>query len=670
MIKVNFNAYASYVTDSIYQWDINRVLTVEGLNLETVPEVHFSNSAIDGAIVRQASYNNFVVNVDIPNSLLQMPLTIKAHIGVYEGKAFKTVEVVEIPVIPRKRPADYQIEDTDGEIFSFKALVNAIGNMTTKGETEAISVRVDNIVANANSTEGNSELVDIRVGVHGESYVSAGSAVRWQAVNTDRIRANFGYIWKSGYIDASGNIVTPAIDRYYSERIMVNPGEAISYIAETNHENVSGISFYDENNNLLSCHVNSGNMGEVQTVIADTSAVYCRLSIKEGQQSKAFATSENDTVSGAIIDNVAVLNDSGFDRMHSIKSAKLYRKLQVINNAGGTVTSVGDSLTEADDYDEQIMSHFENITLIDKGVGGNTTVDVINRLNDIVATAPSLYLVSIGVNDNRYNDDRGAKTQAEYIDNMSVILDRLKASADVVVVGIWRTFHSDQYAAMGVDATRKRADRWNEALEKLCDEKEILFINPNVDIDKVINLENEGRFCITNEDGKPDGVHTNDIGNKLRADAVLYGNIKPEEYDDAPFKATGKYNYLLEILGTNDSGGYVMINNIHVAPSRIEGESFTNSANVNYRDLETMFNGGGDYLGVANKAYDFPLYITWSSDLPLASLVYSVKSSGREITGYNLYMSTDKRAIVNPYHKSWRLLKAGANHDSSDMRLY
>ena len=83
-----------------------------------------------------------------------------------------------------------------------------------------------------------------------------------------------------------------------------------------------------------------------------------------------------------------------------------------------------------------------------------------------------------------------------------------------------------------------------------------------------------------------------------------------------------------------------------------------------------MFNGGGDYLGVANKAFDFPLYITWTSDLPLASLVYSAKASGREIVGSNLYVSTNKRAIVDPYHNSWRLLKAGANHDPANFRLY
>lgn len=129
MIKANFSAYGTYVTDSLYQWDLNRVLSVSGLNLTVAPEVHFSNANTDRAIVRQASLNNRIVEVNIPNSLLQEPLTIKAHIGVYDGDTFKTVEVVEIPVMPRVRPTDYRIETSDEEVYSFNALENKVNNL-------------------------------------------------------------------------------------------------------------------------------------------------------------------------------------------------------------------------------------------------------------------------------------------------------------------------------------------------------------------------------------------------------------------------------------------------------------------------------------------------------------------------------------------------------------
>lgn len=180
MIKANFNTYNTYVTDSLYQWDLNRVLNVTGLNLTVVPEVHFSNANMGKAIVRQATMTNGVVSVRIPNSLLQDPLTIRAHIGIYEGTTFKVVEKVEIPVIAKDRPSDYRIEDSDEEIYSFEALKNAVANMVTHGEANTISARIDNIIAHNNKTEGNTELVDIRVDNDGNTHESAGGAIRNQ----------------------------------------------------------------------------------------------------------------------------------------------------------------------------------------------------------------------------------------------------------------------------------------------------------------------------------------------------------------------------------------------------------------------------------------------------------------------------------------------------------
>ena len=128
MIKANFNTYSNYVSDSVYQWDLNRVLTITGLNLASVPEIHFSNANMERAIVRQATMVDFIVSVGIPNSLLQSPLPIRADIGIYEGDTFKVVETVTIPVIAKTRPADYRIEDSDEEIYSFNALENLVNN--------------------------------------------------------------------------------------------------------------------------------------------------------------------------------------------------------------------------------------------------------------------------------------------------------------------------------------------------------------------------------------------------------------------------------------------------------------------------------------------------------------------------------------------------------------
>lgn len=134
MVKVNFSAYANYVTDTLYQWDIGRVLNISGIDSSVAPEVHFSNANMERAIVRQATVTDNVISVSIPNSILQMPLTIHAHVGIYEADAFKVIEKIEIPVIARTRPTDYQLDVSDEEVYSFNRIENQINNLETSVE--------------------------------------------------------------------------------------------------------------------------------------------------------------------------------------------------------------------------------------------------------------------------------------------------------------------------------------------------------------------------------------------------------------------------------------------------------------------------------------------------------------------------------------------------------
>lgn len=124
MLYVNFKAYNSYVTDSLYQWDMNQKLNIIGLDLTEAPEVHFANANMERAIVRPATINKDTITVDIPNSILQEPLPIKAYIGIYEDKTFKIIETVKIPVIPKERPTDYKFEDDGGDIYSYNEILN------------------------------------------------------------------------------------------------------------------------------------------------------------------------------------------------------------------------------------------------------------------------------------------------------------------------------------------------------------------------------------------------------------------------------------------------------------------------------------------------------------------------------------------------------------------
>lgn len=141
-----------YTVDPLYQWDVNQVLEVRGLSLPSIPEIHFTNDAMERSIVRQATTDDAgIITVRIPNSLLQKPYTIKAYICIYEGDTFKSLYAVSIPVKARKMPTDYTLEN-DEEIYSFNKLENLLTN-TLVELTEKYDKTVADLDAKYDATE-------------------------------------------------------------------------------------------------------------------------------------------------------------------------------------------------------------------------------------------------------------------------------------------------------------------------------------------------------------------------------------------------------------------------------------------------------------------------------------------------------------------------------------
>lgn len=125
VVKVEKN---SYTVESLYQWDLNQVLTIYGLSLPSIPEIHFTNDAMDRAIVRQASMDSAgVITADVPNSLLQKAGKMKVYVCIYQGDTFTSLYKIEIQVKARNKPGDYTLVD-DPEVYSFNALENQVVN--------------------------------------------------------------------------------------------------------------------------------------------------------------------------------------------------------------------------------------------------------------------------------------------------------------------------------------------------------------------------------------------------------------------------------------------------------------------------------------------------------------------------------------------------------------
>ena len=139
MLRVCFNCYGNYTTDSVYQWDLNHTLQITGLTTEQPPTVHFCNKKSDTAIVVQSEMSDGVITVPIPNQFLEEPYNIIAYVHIYDDNNAKTIEVVNIPLTKRPKPDDYQFTENI-DIMNFERLEKDFADFTDliEGEFEQL----------------------------------------------------------------------------------------------------------------------------------------------------------------------------------------------------------------------------------------------------------------------------------------------------------------------------------------------------------------------------------------------------------------------------------------------------------------------------------------------------------------------------------------------------
>lgn len=102
-----------------YQWDLNQVVTSEGL--VAGDEVHFANAATAKALVVKAyAQEDGRVVADVPNILLQAPYPIAVYRYIKQGASEHTRKERTFSVKKRPRPSDYIYTET--EIASFEEL--------------------------------------------------------------------------------------------------------------------------------------------------------------------------------------------------------------------------------------------------------------------------------------------------------------------------------------------------------------------------------------------------------------------------------------------------------------------------------------------------------------------------------------------------------------------
>lgn len=175
---------------------------------------------------------------------------------------------------------------------------------------------------------------------------------------------------------------------------------------------------------------------------------------------------------------------------------------------GKTVVAFGDSITAWKGWVSMMYGEI-GTEVINSGVGGDTTVHALNRIQkDVIDKNPDLVIINFGMNDQAVNPSTGKNLTSieKYEENYRTIIDKILATgSDIILVAVHDVCNSKYGGGTPVynekDSTGTNyVDRFNEVVKKLADEYKLGFL----DINSL--AENQLESMIQ------DGIHLNDKG--------------------------------------------------------------------------------------------------------------------------------------------------------------
>jgi len=136
----------------------------------------------------------------------------------------------------------------------------------------------------------------------------------------------------------------------------------------------------------------------------------------------------------------------------------------------GQIIFLGNSITEGGNW----KAFFPNEDVLNRGIGGDITFGIINRLDEIIQRQPSKLFLLIGVNDIGQDIP-----EAVIADNIRRILSRLKAespSTDITVQSILPVNPEIPGFPQHYDK-QYRVLMTNQLIFKTCEDQEVRFLN-------------------------------------------------------------------------------------------------------------------------------------------------------------------------------------------------
>lgn len=183
---------------------------------------------------------------------------------------------------------------------------------------------------------------------------------------------------------------------------------------------------------------------------------------------------------------------------------------KVINNVAlpDSIVFFGDSLTDF----FPIQDFFPGTTIYNRGIAGDKTVDLLRRIDNVIAIKPRKIILQIGTN------DLGKRAKPKtVIANINRIIDELQAGipgVEIVVISLYPISHHRIWLSPIIAGLRsnKCINEVNRELEALCSQRQI----PYLDLHSKL-VDHKGRI---HRDYTLEGLHISGLGYGVIADAI------------------------------------------------------------------------------------------------------------------------------------------------------
>lgn len=139
----------------------------------------------------------------------------------------------------------------------------------------------------------------------------------------------------------------------------------------------------------------------------------------------------------------------------------------------GEVVFLGDSLTDF----FPIQDFFPDEHIYNRGIAGDTTKDVLKRIDNVITLAPRKIFLQIGTND--LGKGKRPEKVVQSIKKIIDILEENVPGVEIVVISLYPVSRSKKFLSSIIVGlrTNKKIKKTNELLTDYCAEKELLYLD-------------------------------------------------------------------------------------------------------------------------------------------------------------------------------------------------